>query len=103
VTGDDGGRASGSAPVPGPVTALTPLWLGALTVATRPLVEAAAGPGVPPVGLMAHVCGMLAGYGVLVLLVLVARAPAVERGIGADVLARWHARDGRAVVGARRA
>lgn len=41
---------------------------------------------------------MLAGYGVLVLLALMARAPALERGVGADVLARWHARGGRAVT-----
>jgi predicted ferric reductase len=80
-------------------TALTALWLGALTVATWPAVVAATGPGVSFVGLLAHVCGMLAGYGVLVLLVLVSRSPALELGIGADVLARWHARGGRAVVG----
>ncbi len=42
---------------------------------------------------------MLAGFGVLVLLTLVSRAPALERGIGADVLARWHSRSGRVVVG----
>jgi ferredoxin-NADP reductase/DMSO/TMAO reductase YedYZ heme-binding membrane subunit len=42
---------------------------------------------------------MLAGYGVLVLLVLMSRSPALERGVGADVLARWHSRAGRAVVG----
>jgi predicted ferric reductase len=80
-------------------TALTALWLGALTVATWPAVVAATGPGFSPVGLLAHVCGMLAGYGVLVLLVLISRSPALELGIGADVLARWHARCGRVVVG----
>src|SRR3978361_1297717 len=79
-------------------TALTALWLGALTVATWPAVAAATGPGISPVGLLAHVCGMLAGYGVLVLLVLMSRTPALELGVGADVLARWHARGGRAVV-----
>src|SRR5689334_11528587 len=41
----------------------------------------------PP--LIAHVAGMLAGYGVAVMLVLMARTPALERGVGADVLARW--------------
>jgi predicted ferric reductase len=79
--------------------ALTALWLGALTVATWPVVQAAAGPGLPLLGIVAHVCGMLAGYGVLVLLVLMSRAPALERGVGADVLARWHSWGGRVVVG----
>jgi predicted ferric reductase len=80
-------------------TALTAMWLGALVVGTWPLVLAAAGPGLPLIGIVAHVAGMLAGYGVLVLLVLMARSPALERGVGADVLARWHSRAGRAVVG----
>lgn len=79
-------------------TALLALWLGALVVGTWPLVLAAAGPDLPLIGLIAHVAGMLAGYGVLVLLVLVARTPALERGVGADVLARWHAQAGRLVV-----
>src|SRR3954468_21975966 len=79
-------------------TALTALWFGALVVGTWPLVLAAAGPQLPLVGLVAHVSGMLAGYGVLLLLVLMARSPALERGVGADVLARWHSLAGRAVV-----
>lgn len=79
-------------------TALLALWLGALVVGTWPLVLAAAGRDLPLVGLVAHVAGMLAGYGVLVLLVLMARTPAPERGVGADVLARWHAQAGRLVV-----
>jgi predicted ferric reductase len=79
-------------------TALTAVWVGALVVGTWPLVLAAAGPDLPLVGIIAHVSGMLAGYGVLVLLVLMARSPALERGIGADVLARWHSVAGRIVV-----
>src|SRR3954468_24559106 len=79
-------------------TALTALWAGALVVGTWPLVLAAAGPQLPLVGVLAHVAGMLAGYGVLVLLVLMARSPALERGVGADVLARWHSMTGRIVV-----
>ena len=50
------------------------------------------------VPLLAHLCGMLAGYGVLVLIALMSRAPALERGVGADVLARWHGRGGRLVI-----
>jgi ferredoxin-NADP reductase/DMSO/TMAO reductase YedYZ heme-binding membrane subunit len=42
---------------------------------------------------------MLAGYGVLVLLVLVSRLPALERDVGADTLARWHVRGAKAVLG----
>jgi hypothetical protein len=79
-------------------TALTALWFGALVVGTWPLVLAAAGPGLPLIGIVAHVAGMLAGYGVLVLLVLMARTPALEQGVGADVLARWHSLAGRIVV-----
>jgi predicted ferric reductase len=46
-----------------------------------------------------RVTGLLAGYGVVVLLALMARLPPLERGVGADVLARWHARGGRWTVG----
>lgn len=46
----------------------------------------------------AHLTGLLAGYGVLVLLFLMARVPSVEHGVGADRLARWHARGGRHVL-----
>ncbi|MET9930131.1 MULTISPECIES: ferric reductase-like transmembrane domain-containing protein [unclassified Streptomyces] len=47
----------------------------------------------------AHLTGLLGGYGVLVLLLLMARVPAVEHGVGADRLARWHALGGRYVLG----
>jgi ferredoxin-NADP reductase len=46
-----------------------------------------------------RVCGLLAGYGVVVLLVLMARLPALERGVGSDRLARWHSMGGRYTVG----
>ena len=81
-----------------PTTVLTVLGLGALIVATWPVVVAATGPEGPWAVLVAHVSGMLAGYGVLVLLVLMARTPVLEHGVGADVLARWHARLGRSVL-----
>jgi predicted ferric reductase len=51
-----------------------------------------------PLALVAHVSGMLAGYGILVMLVLMSRWPLLERGIGADALARWHARGGRTIL-----
>jgi predicted ferric reductase len=81
-----------------PTTVLTVLGLGALFVATWPVVVAASEPDGPWTALLAHVSGMLAGYGVLVLLILMARTPVLERGVGADVLARWHARLGRTVL-----
>ncbi len=42
--------------------------------------------------------GLLAGYAVIVLLALMARVPALERGVGTDRLARWHAMGGRYTV-----
>lgn len=50
----------------------------------------------PP--LIAHVTGLLAGYGVAVMLALMARTPALERGVGADRLARWHGAGGRVIL-----
>jgi predicted ferric reductase len=44
------------------------------------------------------VLGLLSGYGVVVLVALMARLPPLERGIGADRLARWHAMGGRYVI-----
>jgi predicted ferric reductase len=45
-----------------------------------------------------RITGLLAGYGFVVLVALMARIPPLERGIGADRLARWHALGGRYVV-----
>src|SRR3954464_1237720 len=45
-----------------------------------------------------RITGLLAGYGVVVLVALMARIPPLEPGIGADRLARWHARGGRYTV-----
>ena len=75
------------------------IQLGAVAVGVWPLVLALQGPGVQLAALLAHVAGMLAGFGVVVMLALMSRAPALERGVGADVLTRWHARGGRLIVG----
>ncbi|MFJ6750472.1 ferric reductase-like transmembrane domain-containing protein [Streptomyces sp. NPDC091266] len=48
---------------------------------------------------LAHLSGLLAGYGILTMLLLMARVPAIEHGVGADRLARWHALGGRYVLG----
>lgn len=79
---------------------LTVAVVGAVVVGVWPVYLAAAGP--QPFILMsvvAHVTGMLAGYGVLVLVALMSRWPALERGLGSDRLARWHAKTGRIVLG----
>ena len=45
-----------------------------------------------------EILGLLAGYGVVVLVALMARLPPLERGVGTDRLARWHAMGGRYIV-----
>lgn len=45
-----------------------------------------------------RITGLLAGYLVVVLLALMARIPALERGVGTDRLARWHSMLGRYTV-----
>ncbi|UQX86619.1 ferredoxin reductase family protein [Jatrophihabitans telluris] len=78
---------------------LTVLAAGAAAVTGWPIWLALRGPQpVQAMVVLAHVCGMLAGYGVVVLVGLMSRTPALERGVGADRLARWHSRAGRGVV-----
>jgi predicted ferric reductase len=45
-----------------------------------------------------QILGLLASYGFVVLVGLMARLPPLERGIGTDRLARWHAMGGRYVI-----
>ncbi|MCW2902693.1 MAG: putative ferric reductase [Streptosporangiaceae bacterium] len=45
-----------------------------------------------------RITGLLAGYSCAVLLGLMSRVPALERGVGTDRLARWHAMGGRYTV-----
>ena len=47
---------------------------------------------------MSHVAGMAAGYGAAVMLILMSRSPWLERDLGADHLARWHAWAGPLVI-----
>ena len=77
-------------------TALTLIAVGALLSGGLAFVGAPVPP--PPVPTVAHLSGMWAGYGVAVMLLLMARVPAVERGVGADRLARWHATGGRTIL-----
>lgn len=53
---------------------------------------------IPLVPLVAHLSGMLAGYGAAVVILLVSRAPFLEHRVGADRLTRWHARGGKATL-----
>jgi predicted ferric reductase len=45
-----------------------------------------------------RILGLLAGYGFVILVALMARLPPLERGLGSDRLARWHAMGGRYVI-----
>jgi predicted ferric reductase len=45
-----------------------------------------------------RVTGLLAGYAVAILLVLMSRAPILDRGLGTDTVTRWHAKGGRYTV-----
>ncbi|WP_156760552.1 ferredoxin reductase family protein [Microbacterium karelineae] len=47
---------------------------------------------------VAHLSGMLAGYGAAVMILLVSRLPFLERRVGADRLTRWHAHGGRTLL-----
>jgi len=90
-----------TAPLPRlrPNDVLRAIALGALLMVVWPVIAAVQGP--QPLQLsvvVAHVAGMLAGYGVVVLVGLMSRVPSLERGVGADRLSRWHSMGGRAVV-----
>jgi predicted ferric reductase len=76
--------------------ALTTIGIGALVSGAMALLGAPLPP--PPIPTVAHLSGMWAGYGVAVMLLLMARIPPLERGVGADRLARWHARGGRVIL-----
>ncbi|MGW6128510.1 ferredoxin reductase family protein [Cellulomonas sp. NPDC055163] len=75
------------------------LVLGAL-VAVWPVRRSvvASGAGIGADVVVAHVSGMLAGYGAVVLVALMSRWPVLEQAFGADGLVRWHARGGRLVL-----
>ena len=84
---------AGSLPILGVIAA------GALGVALLWLTNAppvsGAGDALTAAG---DILGLLAGYGVVVLVALMARLPPLERGIGASQLSRWHALGGRYVM-----
>ncbi|MFG2822347.1 ferric reductase-like transmembrane domain-containing protein [Kitasatospora sp. NPDC048365] len=73
----------------GALAALLPWWLQTTAVAGPAGWLTGAG----------RITGLLAGYAAPVLLLLMARIPPLERSVGADRLARWHAFGGRYLVG----
>lgn len=79
---------------PGSDRVLASLWVGAVVAAALSLVGAPL-PLPLDAGLLAHVAGMLAGYLSAVMVVLMSRAPLLERHVGSDVLTRWHSKGGR--------
>jgi predicted ferric reductase len=90
---------STSAPGAHPRAVLGAIWLGALAVLglwwNNTTQISGLGDALTNAG---RITGLLAGYGVVVLVALMARIPPLERGIGADRLARWHAMGGRYTV-----
>jgi ferredoxin-NADP reductase len=73
----------------GAAAVLTLWWRSITSLATAGAALTAAG----------QLLGLLSGYAVVVLVLLMARIAPVERGIGADRLARWHATGGRWTIG----
>jgi predicted ferric reductase len=71
-------------------TLLVLVYLGAALAVVQGFVG-----GGPPIdfgtSLVPRVSGMAAGYGAAVMLILMSRAPWLERGVGSHRLARWHA------------
>ena len=91
------GRAATRLLMPGLVLSVIGLGTVAVVVLWWHSTQQLTGPGnlLTAVGDM---LGLLAGYGVVILVALMSRLPPLERGIGADRLARWHAMGGRYVI-----
>ncbi|MDQ1703427.1 MAG: hypothetical protein QOF57_2679 [Frankiaceae bacterium] len=77
-----------------PATLLLSIAAGALLVGGASMRASPHGAAWSP-PFVAHLTGLLAGYGVTVMLGMVSRVPMLERDVGADRLARWHAVGGR--------
>ena len=96
----DSATAARAAPVVvGPRVTLTLTAVGAAAVlalwwhSTRAIV----GPG-GALTTLGEGLGLLSGYAVVIAVLLMARLPPVERGVGADRLARWHSTLGRWLI-----
>ncbi|THG30641.1 ferredoxin reductase family protein [Naasia lichenicola] len=95
------GRSAAASARPGrrmsPGALLTLIGTGAATAAALGFIGAPT-PMRLDIPLIAHLAGLLAGYGVVVMVALMSRVPALERGVGADRMARWHGWGGRLVI-----
>ncbi|WP_262698420.1 MULTISPECIES: ferredoxin reductase family protein [Streptomyces] len=92
-------RSAPRPPSPVPVLARVTIWGGAAAVLAlwwhdTPSVVGAAG-WLTGAG---RITGLLAGYACAILLLLMARVPLLDRAIGTDRLARWHALGGRYTI-----
>ncbi|MCQ8187662.1 ferric reductase-like transmembrane domain-containing protein [Streptomyces sp. RCU064] len=92
-------RSAPRPPSPVPVLVHLVIWGGAAAVlalwwSDTPSVVGAAG-WLTGAG---RITGLLAGYACAILLLLMARVPLLDRAIGTDRLARWHAMGGRYVI-----
>ncbi|MFD5387082.1 ferric reductase-like transmembrane domain-containing protein [Streptomyces sp. NPDC127074] len=92
-------RSAPRPPSPVPVLAHLTIWGGAAAVlalwwSDTPSVVGAAG-WLTGAG---RISGLLAGYTCAILLLLMARVPLLDRAIGTDRLARWHAMGGRYTI-----
>jgi predicted ferric reductase len=102
VLPDAGTRETGRPPAPTGLT--SPVALGAIVVGAF-IVVLLWWHDTPPIHTFGdwltnggRITGLLAGYVIVVLLLLMARVPVLERGLGADRLARWHSMGGRYTV-----
>ena len=78
---------------------LSVIWLGAAAVLALWWKDTPSIHGMGDVLTNAgRILGLLGGYGFVVLVALMARLPPLERGVGTDRLARWHAMGGRYVI-----
>jgi predicted ferric reductase len=82
-----------------PAAVLTMIWLGAAAAVAlwwfnTPSIHGF-GDWLTNAG---RITGLLAGYSVVILVLLMARLPPLERGVGSDRLARWHSMGGRYAV-----
>jgi predicted ferric reductase len=77
----------------------TRVVLGLFWAGNLALVFLAVALAPPPLALnlplIAHIAGLLAGYTIVALMLLMARTPLLEHTIGADRMSRWHGRLGR--------
>ncbi|WP_377272625.1 ferric reductase-like transmembrane domain-containing protein [Peterkaempfera sp. SMS 1(5)a] len=86
---------------PGTVAAvvLTAVWTGAAAVLALWWQDTPAVAGTAAwLTDAGRITGLLAGYAAPLLVLLMARLPFLERGVGADRLARWHAMGGRYMI-----